>query len=292
MKKLICLFLLLMLLGGCGRQESEPIVASTAPVQQFAQAVCEGTGLEVGLIVSDSVACLHDYTLSVRQMVALEKAQTVIITGGGLEAFMEDALASKDRVIACADGAELLCTEHEHDHAHEHEHDHAHETYDPHIWLDPDNAAVMVRNIALQLGEVYPQHAAQFAENAEACCASLAVLKEEGLAALEDISCRGLITFHDGFAYFAHAFDLEILAAIEEEAGSEASAKDLKAMVELVREAGVPAVFVEQDGSHSAAAIISDETGCRIGVLDTALSGTDYFAAMEANILAVKEVMQ
>ena len=63
-------------------------------------------------------------------------------------------------------------------------------------------------------------------------------------------------------------------------------------MVELVREAGVPAVFVEQDGSRAAADIISGETGCRIGVLDTMLSGADYFAAMETNISAVKEAMQ
>lgn len=41
---------------------------------------------------------------------------------------------------------------------------------------------------------------------------------------LESLSCRELITFHDGFSYFADAFDLTILRAMEEEAGSEASA--------------------------------------------------------------------
>lgn len=294
MRRIICGLLLLLLLAGCSRRETETIVATTAPVQQFAQAVCEGTGLEVGLIISDSVSCLHDYTLSVRQMVALEKAETVILSGGGLESFMEDALAGKERIISCADGVALLCAEHEHEHGHEHEeeHDHDYGEYDPHIWLDPDNAAMMTRNIASQLGALYPEYAAQFSENAEGYCARLAALKADGLAALEGISCRGLITFHDGFAYFAQAFDLEILAAIEEESGSEASAKDLKAMIELVRGAEVPAVFVEQDGSRAAAGVISGETGCRIGVLDTMLSGADYFAAMEANIQAVKEAMQ
>ena len=42
---------------------------------------------------------------------------------------------------------------------------------------------------------------------------------------LESLSCRELITFHDGFSYFADAFDLTILRAMEEEAGSEASAR-------------------------------------------------------------------
>lgn len=286
-QKLLALLLLLVLLTGCSAQREYKIVASTAPVQQLAQAVCAGTGLEVGLIVSDSVACLHDYTLSVRQMVALEKAETVIVTGGGLEAFMEDALAGKQHVISCADGAALICAD-----GHDHEHDHDHGEYDPHIWLDPDNAAVMTRNIAAGLAARYPEYADTFAANAEACCARLAALKADGAALLADLQNRGLITFHDGFAYFAHAFDLKILAAIEEESGSEASAKDLKEMTELVREADVPAVFVEENGSRAAAEIIAGETGCKVAVLDTLLSGGDYFEGMEQNILTVKEALQ
>ena len=54
----------------------------------------------------------------------------------------------------------------------------------------------------------------------------------------------------------------------------------------------MPAVFVEKDGSRAAASVIADETGCAVGVLDTMLSGSDYFEAMRANVLAVKEAMQ
>ena len=157
-KKLIALLLCLaLLLGGCGAQKTYEIVATTAPVWQFARAVCEGTGLEVGLVVSDSVSCLHDYTLSVRQMVTVEKAKVVILSGGSLEAFMEDALRDKDVRIECSGGVDLLEGEHNHE-AHDHEeHDHDGE-YDPHIWLDPDNAAVMTRNIADGLSALYPEH--------------------------------------------------------------------------------------------------------------------------------------
>lgn len=289
MKKLIPLLLCLaLLLGGCGAQKTYEIVATTAPVWQFARAVCEGTGLEVGLVVSDAVSCLHDHTLSVRQMVAVEKAKVVILSGGSLEEFMEDALKDKDVRIECSGGVELL--EGEHDHEDEHGHDHGEEA-DPHIWLDPDNAAIMTRNIAEGLSALYPEHAETFAANAEAYCARLAALKAEGQEALSGLSCRDLITFHDGFAYFARAFDLHILAAIEEESGSEASAKELKELTELIRAENLPAVFVEKNGSRSAASILSRETGCAVGVLDMIMSGTDYFEAMEANIRAVKEAL-
>ena len=278
-QRLTGVLLLLLLLTGCRRQEPYKIVATTAPVQQFAQAVCAGTGLEVGLVVSDSVSCLHDYTLSVRQMVTVEKAEVVILSGAGLESFMADALRDKPVQITCADDAALLPGEEEGE-------------WDPHIWLSPDNAAAMTRGIADGLSARYPEWAETFAANAEAYCERLAALKAECSAELSDLPCRGLITFHDGFAYFAAAYDLEILAAIEEESGSEASAKDLKEMIGLVRGAQVPAVFVEKDGSRAAASVIADETGCAVGVLDTMLSGSDYFEAMRANVLAVKEAMQ
>ena len=47
--------------------------------------------------------------------------------------------------------------------------------------------------------------------------AQLDALQAYGEKTLADLSCRELITFHDGFAYLAHAFDIEIVEAIEEE---------------------------------------------------------------------------
>ena len=291
MKRMISLLLcMILLLSGCSDKDTPAIVATTAPVQQFAQAVCAGTGLEVGLVISDAVSCLHDYTLSVNQMAAVERAEVVILNGCGLEAFMAKPLESKKICIDSSVHAELLCN-HAHEEA-EHGHDHDHGEYDPHIWLDPDNAAKMTQTIAEELAVLYPEYAEQFAANAEAYCLRLAALKEEGTALLADLSCRELITFHDGFGYLADAFSLQILASMEEDSGSEASAKDLKEITELVGEHEIPAVFVEQNGSRSAASVIAAETGCAIGVLDTVMSGEDYFTAMERNLQTIREVLQ
>jgi zinc transport system substrate-binding protein len=98
-----------------------------------------------------------------------------------------------------------------------------------------------------------------------------------------------MITFHDGFAYFAHAFDLTILEAVEEESGSEASAQELKHLIGLVDEHRLPAIFTEINGSVSAADIIAAETGVGIFPLDMAMTGDDYFKAMYHNIDTLKE---
>ena len=301
MKKWLPLLLCLcLLLGGCGAAEQYDIVATTAPVQQFAEAVCAGTGLTVGLVVSGSVSCLHDYTLTVRQMTMLERAKVVACSGAGLEAFLTDAIPVDAVTVDCAADLTLLPAgdhdaEHEHDHdahdAHDAHDGHDHGDWDPHVWLDPDNAAAMVRRLAADLALRWPEHAARFSANAEAWCTRLADLKAECTAELSDLSCRELITFHDGFAYFARAFDLTILAAMEEESGSEASAKELKALTELIRSHGLPAVFVEENGSKSAAEILRRETGCAVGTLDMGMSGGDYFAVIRSNVRAVKEAL-
>ena len=100
-----------------------------------------------------------------------------------------------------------------------------------------------------------------------------------------------MVTFHDGFAYFADAFSLTILEAIEEESGSEASAKDLIHLIEEVEHHDLPAVFTEKNGSPSAAQVISRETGAGIYALDMAMSGESYFEAMYHNIDTIKEAL-
>ena len=86
---------------------------------------------------------------------------------------------------------------------------------------------------------------------------------------------RELITFHDGFQYFAQAFDLDILKAIEEEEGSEASAMEINEITQLVKEHQLPVIFTEVNGSDATANAIGRETGCQVWMLDMLMSGDD-----------------
>ena len=287
------LLILLLLLTGCGpaAEQQVDIAATTGPVAQFAGAIVEGSGLTVAQVVTDSVSCLHDYSLSVRQMEVVEKSRVVLLSGAGLEAFLEDALQTVDAVVDASAGIELLEACHDHDRGHDHDHGHDHEA-DPHIWLDPARAARMAENLCAGLTQVYPEHAALFRANTEILKTRLLELQAYGQQELAGLSCRKLITFHDGFGYLADAFGLEILAAIEEESGSEASAADLIEMVGLVRSHSLPAIFTEINGSPSAASVIHAETGAVVFSLDMAMGGSDYFAAMEANIHTLKEALQ
>lgn len=289
---LMSLFLLILILCGCAsRQEPAQIAATTLPVYEFTQRLCEGTPITVTRLVTEEVSCLHDYSLNVRQVKAAEAAELIVISGAGLEEFMEDILHDSVTIDA-SHGVQLICPDEKHDHeeeAYEHE-GHSHEQ-DPHIWLSPSYAGIMAANICNGLIENYPEYADVFAANLETLTAELSDLYTYGTQTLKALSCRELITFHDGFAYFAQAFDLTILEAVEEESGSEASAQELKYLIEEVKHHKLPAIFTEKSGSVSAAGVIVRETGCKSFALDMAMAGDSYFDAMYHNIDTIKEAL-
>ena len=287
MKRIIALLgLISILFCGCtAPAETADIAATTLPVYQFATLLCQGTGLTVTRLVTESVSCLHDYSLNVSQVKAVEEAELIVISGAGLEDFMADILQDRE-IIDASENIRLLESCHDHDHEHEHSHEH-----DAHIWLSPANAIIMAQNICAGLTAKYPQHTDTFSNNLASLQHRLQQLQHYAEDQLADLFCRDLITFHDGFSYMAQAFDLHILAAVEEESGAEASAKELIALIELTRQHQLPAVFTETNGADSAAKIIAAETGATIFTLDMAMAGDDYFKAMYHNIDSIREAL-
>ena len=288
------LIILCLVLSGCAADRPvAQIAATTLPVYEFTLRLCEGTGITVTQLVTESVSCLHDYTLQVGQMQALEGAETVIISGAGLEEFLEDALHGVNSVIDASSGIQLICPEEGSDHE-EHDHDdhgHHHES-DPHIWLSPAHAADMAQNICIGLTAKYPAYGDVFAANLDKLLADLQALDDYGQTQLSQLTYREIITFHDGFAYFAEHYGLEILRAVEEESGSEASAAELIELIRMVEDHDLPAIFIEANGADAAAGIISAETDTQIHILDMAMSGESYFNAMYHNINTLKEALE
>ena len=291
--KTIILTGLLALLWLCGCAAPEPqaqIAATTAPVYDFTARLCQGTGLTVTQLVTEQVSCLHDYSLNVRQVKAAEAAEVVVISGAGLEEFL-DGVIDSSKTIDASQSIARLCPEEDHDHdGHDHGHGHHHEE-DPHIWLSPANAKIMAANICAGLAEVYPDCAPTLTRNLQTLLSQLDALESYGQEALSQLSCRELITFHDGFAYLADSFDLTILEAVEEESGSEASAQDLKHLIEEVEHHSLPAIFTEVSGSDSAARVIARETDVQVYSLDMAMASDSYLEAMYHNIDTLKEAL-
>ncbi len=301
MKKLLLICLMLCFLcAGCStpttqEEDTLTILATTYPVYLFTTAVTEGVdGITVTRLITEDVSCLHDYTLTVKDMKAIEKADVIVMNGVGFESFMTDALRHSDApVIDCSTGLELLEACHSHGDSHD-GHVHAH---DPHIWLSPYNAKVMLHTIASELGRICPQsmhHA--FDTACQTTCEKLDDACQRWEHQLQALPQSQLIPFHDGFRYFAAAFDLTLLKSIEEDAGSEASAAEIKEMVALIEQNNISAIFMEKNGSDATAKTIARETGVKVYALDMIMSGDGsgiqpYLDAMSANLDTVTDAL-
>ena len=154
----LALLMVCGMLSGCAAREAErwDVLATTGPVWSMTRALLEGTGLTCGRVITESVSCLHDYTLTVAQMERIGRADIVVLNGLGLEDFMEDALQTAKQTITASTGGETLPGE---------------DGDDPHIWLDPANAIRMCRNIADGLSAVYPDKQAQITQNLQSVTA-------------------------------------------------------------------------------------------------------------------------
>ena len=292
MRKITILLLvcaMVFLLPGCHTNDGQTdIVATTKPVYDFTVFLCQNTGIEVRQLVTENLSCLHDYTLQVRQMRMIEEANAVILSGAGLEEFLHDALQNADHVLDASSEISLICGSHKHE---QHESEEHHHAEDPHIWLSVSNAREMVENIYQGLTDLYPEHQVQFAQNLSALQVKFDELDAYGQQAFSNLTSRELITFHDGFSYFAQYWDLKILHSLEEESGSEASAAELIELVQLVENHHIPAIFTEENGSTSAADIVARETGINTYNLSMGMSEKNYFEAMYHNIDTIKEAL-
>ncbi|MCD8354915.1 MAG: metal ABC transporter substrate-binding protein [Clostridiales bacterium] len=284
MKKIIPFLLsLLLLLTGCAAQATETeaettVACTTYPVYLLAQAVTQDVdGVEPVLVINQQVSCLHNYTLTMRDMKTIEGCDLLAINGAGLEDFLDDVLEGRD-VLDCSKGIEL--DEGDEDHEEGSGHSHEEET-DAHIWLDPARAAQMAANLAEGLAQADPDNAEAYRANAETVQTELSDLQAELTEQLAGLSCRQLITFHDGFHYFAQAFDLEIVAAVEEEEGSEASARRINELVSLIDQYQIPAIFTEVNGSDSTAQALALERDIGVFALDLGMSDANVPEGLE-----------
>ena len=279
MKRLFCALCALLLLSGCApsaptQEDTLTITATTYPLYLFALDITENIpNVKVERLDTGSVSCLHDYTLSVNDMKKIERSDVLALNGVGLEDFMSDALAATDVVVIdCSEGVELLPAAGHHDHDHGGD-DHGH--FDPHYWMDPLRAQTMVDNLRVGLSEVLPEYKDLLWENTVDNTLDAAWHMALRLLEEEDVTIPGLITFHDGFQYFTDTLDLPLLRAVEEEAGSEASAKEMDEIIQLVKEKNIPVIFTETNGSDATAKAIARETGCTVAQLSMIMDGPE-----------------
>ncbi len=265
---------------GGGGDDDEGRVRVVATTTQIGALTREIAGDRVRLdVLLDSGADAHDFEPSPQDAVTLRNADLVFMNGIGLDEWLEDIIEGADgadHVVVVTDGIEVFEgagheeDEHEededdHDEAEE---DHAHDEGDPHVWHDPENVKVMVRNIVAALLEADPDNADAYRAAGEAYEARLDEVDAEIQALIDEVpeANRKLVTNHDAFGYFLRAYGLEFVGAVipSTGSGSQPSAQELAELSDLIRDSGVKAIFAEAEVDPSVAEQLANDTGVTI----------------------------
>lgn len=278
------------------------VVASIKPVHSLAAGVMQGIG-EPRLLVQGGVSP-HEYSLRPSDARAIDQADLVFWIGPDLESFMVKPLRNvkgKVRSVALLDvpGVAVLPLreggawephEHEHDkhgdhregraHAHAHDHDRT-SGRDPHAWLDPTNAAAMVRQIVAALGEVDPDHRADYERNGAALIERLNQLDRQLAAELAPIRDRPFIVFHDAYQYFERRYGLNGVGSLVLDPEQRPGAKRVTEIRARIGDLGVRCVFGEPQFQPALVETVIAGSGARPGVLDPE-GGADLQAGPEA----------
>jgi len=172
-------------------------------------------------------------------------------------------------------------------------------TYDPHVWLDPIGASLYVRRIADRVTQERP-----------GLSNAIGVASAEGLASIESLDAevdaifaaipvadRKIVTFHDAFGYYARAYDITIVGVAIASPGQDPSAREIAALIDAIRAAGVTTVFSEVQFPSKVLNSIAAETGATVlaDLYSDALGaapGDTYLGAMRVNATAIAASMQ
>lgn len=257
--------------------------------------------VEVLNMTTSQTGCLHDYSLSTKDLKTLSNADILIINGSGMESFLDDVIDeySDLKIIEASKGIDLIeDTEHD-DHTEDHDHeDHDHDV-NPHVWVSISKNIEEVSNIAEELSSLDPNHANEYQDNANEYIAKLENLKTEMHSTLDNIAHKDIITFHEAFPYFAEEFGLNIVGVIEIEPDSEPSAKEVENIISIINEKNIKALFTEPQYSSKIADTIAKETGASIYTLDPIVTGdsnekayNDYIIKMQENLNTLKEALK
>lgn len=161
---------------------------------------------------------------------------------------------------------------------------------DPHLWLDPRNARVVVAAVAGVLAGLDPAHRDRYAANASRTDARLAALDAELEAALAPVREVPFLVYHDAFQYLEHRYGLSAVGAVTGDAQVGPGARRLTLLRERVREAHVRCLFREPQFAPALAATVLEGQPVRTAVLDPL--GTDLPAGPEAYFLLMRRMAQ
>lgn len=286
----ICLMLIIcvFLFVGCANDEIgndskddeknlKPVVAVTiVPEKTFVESVC-GDLVDVIVMVPPG-SSPENYEPTPQQMQKISKAKVYFSIGVPTEEANILPNLGDVKIISLQDKVSQAYTD---------------RTFksgerDPHIWLSPKRAKVMVNVIAKEMSNIDKKNEAIYINNAVEYIKQLDTLDEEISASLEGVKNKKFIVYHPAFGYIAEDYDLQMYALEEE--GKESTIKHLKEMIDFSKEQSIKVIFYQQEIDSSQSEAFAQEIGGKTMQLEPLAA--NYIENLKNMAQIMAEVMQ
>ena len=262
------------------------VVTSIKPIHSLVSYIMEGVG-SPDLIV-DGYNSPHGFSLKPSHAKMLQEADIVIYVGEGLEEFLEKPLKSlaqnavkfellKQSGMKKLKFRERNIFEGHDDHGHDkkakkedhddHGHDdHGHGQFDPHIWLDPMNAKIIVKKVTNQLSKLDKDNSSTYKSNSKKALKEIDNLIKQVKSDINNDA--KVVVFHDAYQYFEKRFDANIIGALTVNTDVLPGAEQLAEIREVIEHEKVTCVLSEPQFNPDIVKTIANDTNINMGVLD------------------------
>ena len=293
------------------------VVTSIKPIHSLASYLMDGVG-KPDLIV-DGFNSPHGFSMKPSHAKMLQNADLIFWIGEDLESFLEkplNSIAKKAEKIELIEikGLNVLkfrerniFDEHDHDdHAKkEDDHDdhddhakkedghddhegHGHGKYDPHIWLDPLNAKVILKEMTEHLIENDSKNASTYKNNLDKALNDIDKLTMHVMTELNESTSS--IVFHDAYQYFEKRFNVKILGAFTVNTDVMPGAEQLSEIREIIEHDKVKCIFSEPQFNPDIIKVVAKDMNIKTGVVDplgaTLNPGKDLYFDLIRNMSA------
>ena len=253
----------------------------------------------------------HDWTPKSRDLARISKADLFLHTGTGFEGWTDELLDGIGAdggvlIVGASEGIGLIPLDPE-DGAHGVEAEGGHGdghgpegAVDPHVWVSPKSMLKMAENVRDALIRVDPANAAVYEANHRALADRLEALDRAYERELSGLTRRDIVVSHRAFGYLCRDYGLNQIAVMGLNPEEEPKARDLKRIVDFVRESGIRYIFFEELVSDRLARTLAEEAGAETLVLNPVegltpeqeANGEDYVTIMERNLQNLKKALQ
>ena len=278
--------------AGEGQAGKVKVITTLFPLYDFAKNV-GGEKAEVMLLLPPGVEA-HSFEPKPSDILKINNADIFVYTGKFMEPWANDVINSVEGAgLTAVDASAGIILEKESVHD-DHE---EHEGMDPHIWMDFDDAKIMIENVLNGFTAADPANKIYYERNAVALQAKLSKLDDDFRAALQGCRTRKIVYGgHYAFGYLAKRYGLQYMAAQGFSPDAEPTANDMVNLVRQIKDNNIRYIFYEELSNPEIAKMLASETGAEMLLLNAAHNltkdefegGVTFISIMEKNLLNLK----